>query len=76
MLLELHEKCTRQALNCISFFDKNKIDEIIGTFVNDLCELTDNYLNQMVRLAGFEPATTGAETQCYIQLSHRRIFEN
>lgn len=31
---------------------------------------------QMVRLAGFEPATTGAETQCYIQLSHRRMISH
>ena len=27
----------------------------------------------MVRLTGVEPVTAGAETQCSIQLSHRRI---
>ena len=32
-------------------------------------------LIDMVRLAGFEPATYGLEVRCSIQLSYRRIFD-
>ena len=44
MLLELHCEYTYQALSEITNIDKEKAKEILkGSFVNDLCELTNKY---------------------------------
>lgn len=44
MLLELHDEYTYQALSEITNIDKRKAKEILkGSFVNDLCELTNEY---------------------------------
>lgn len=46
MLLELHDEYTYQALIQITDLDRNQSKEILkGSFVNDLCELTNEYTN-------------------------------
>lgn len=52
MLLELHEKYTISALVQIDGIDKEVANEILkGSFVNDLCELTNEYtkVNNILR---------------------------